>query len=429
MSRRCGAWVTNLSPKRRRENRTQSLVASCGLLVAGLAGALAIAQIALRPPLDELLLLGFVLALTGAAATAVWVLLLDTPITARWGLRGRAFLGSVVGGLLGLLNVLIIAQLMFISTSHDLWVLAAALAFSVAVMTSFSLFIATAVGARVDQLRIAVRSLSGDSYADLPTWSGDEFDNLEREVEHVSKMLKVAEAGRLLVEEERRLLTASVSHDLRTPISNLQAIGEALSNGVLESDEDRRHYVRLLLRETGRLSRMIDDLFDLARLDSGSLKLERRRLQFVEVVADVIEGMRPQASQSGISLILNAAENLPEVVVDGSRMERVVSNLLRNAIEHSPRGGSVELSLEADKQWLNLSVIDEGPGMEPGTVERIWERFYRGDESRSRGLSRGDGAGLGLAIVEGLVKAHGGMVRVDTAKGHGSSFRILLPRI
>jgi signal transduction histidine kinase len=417
-----------LNPEISSPARRYSFLTSCLVLAAGLAASLVIAQIALRPSANELVSLAMLLAGTAGAALATWLLLLRTSFASRWGLYGQAFLGSVIGGVFGLLSILVIAQQMFISTSHDLWVLAATLAFSLAIMTAFSFSVATSVVNRVDQIASMIRSLSGGQRGSPGRVLKNELEILHQDVARLSQLLREAELERTALELERRHLTASISHDLRTPVASVKAIAEALAGDVLESNEERQSYLHLLQREIERLSRMIHDLFDLARLDAGSLKLDRRRIQLDDIVLDVLEGMRPLASGLGVSLEFTSDDGLPDILVDGNRIERVVSNLLRNAIEHSPAGSAIHLRLITDEDGVCLSVTDEGPGVESAATSRVWERFYRGDGSRKRLPSGGDGAGLGLAIVQGFVKAHGGSVGLVSKAGEGSTFRIHLPR-
>jgi signal transduction histidine kinase len=156
--------------------------------------------------------------------------------------------------------------------------------------------------------------------------------------------------------------------------------------------------------------------------------LDRRQIQLDDIVLDVLEGMRPIAARLGVSLEFTSDDWMPTVLVDGNRIERVVSNLLRNAIEHSPAGSSIELRVFTDGDRVCLSVTDHGPGIESAAMSRVWERFFRGEDSRKRLATGGDGAGLGLAIVQGFVKAHGGSVGLVSKTGEGSTFRIHLPR-
>jgi signal transduction histidine kinase len=399
------------------------------ILVAGLAAAMLVAELTMAPPRHELVTLAAYLSVTGSAAAFVgWVFLGSARIGRRLGLRAKAFVAAALGGLMGLFNVLVIARLMFVSTSHDLWVLVAAVAFSVAVMAVFAIFFASSMAERVNLISWAVRSLASADGEPPEASDADEITGLARDVESLAARLRAAEIERERADQERRSLTAAVSHDLRTPVASLRAMAEALSAGVLDTEGDRRLYIEQIQRETERLGRMIDDLFDLAQIDAGALRLNLDALQIEEIVTDVVAGMQPQARKKGIALTLSFKErSLPCSLLDGALIERVVANLLRNAIEHTPSGGRIEVAIRPDGAWLILSVRDTGAGFDPAQTDLLWQRFYRLDTARGRSTSAGDGAGLGLSIVRGFVEAHGGQVSAVSNPGMGSTFTVRLP--
>ncbi len=343
------------------------------------------------------------------------------------GLRSKAFVGSLIGGLLGLFNVFLIARLMFISTEHDLWVVAAAIGFSVVLMMAFSFVVAASIAQRVTLISDAVRALADGGIApNLRLSEADEVAQLAEDVERLSDKLVASERERARLDKERVDLTAAISHDLRTPLASVRAMTEALAEGVVEEESERTRYYSLIQREIERLDRMIGDLFDLAQIDAGALRLEKRMLPLQEIVAEVVAGMRPQAERSGIDLSFESADALPEIEIDGARCERAVANLVRNAIQHTPSGGQIRAELHRETEWLTLSVRDNGEGFYASQASMVWGRFYRADKSRGRKGS-GDGAGLGLSIVRGFVEAHGGRVECSSAPGQGAVFTLRLP--
>jgi two-component system sensor histidine kinase BaeS len=172
---------------------------------------------------------------------------------------------------------------------------------------------------------------------------------------------------------------------------------------------------------------MIDDLFELAQLDAGVLKLECRRVCIQDIAAEVVDAMQAAARLAGVDLTLDVASAPPDIEVDGSRFERAIANLVRNALEHTREGGWVLVSVSATDGHIDLRVADSGDGIDPADLPYIWERFYRAEKSRRRN-GNGDGAGLGLAITRGIVEAHGGSVRAESSPGQGSIFTIRLPR-
>jgi signal transduction histidine kinase len=406
------------------------LLAFLLLLAFAVSVSLIVAQVTMAPPRSEMLSLAAYLAASGAVCGVVGWLALNSAWAARHlTLRSKAFVGSIAGSVMGLLNVLLIARLMFISTSHDLYVLAAAIGFSVVVMAAFSLTVASSVAQRVGLISEAVRALAdGCRPPDLTTHETDEVARLAGDVARLSAKLDASEEERARLDKQRVDLTAAISHDLRTPLASVRAMAEALADGVVEEEAERHRYYALMQREVERLDRMIGDLFDLAQIDSGALRLQTRLLPLQEVVAEVIEGMRPQAERAGISLRFEPVQDdLPDIPLDGARFERAVSNLVRNAIQHTPRGGEIRSSVAQAGGWLTLSIVDNGEGFDADQATRVWDRFYRGDLSRGRKGSVGDGAGLGLSIVRGFVEAHGGEVACESSPGKGATFTVKLP--
>jgi signal transduction histidine kinase len=414
----------------RASSRLRVLLVGVLVLALAIAVGLIVAQITMAPPRSEMVSLAAYLAASGTAAGVVgWLALNSSWAAQHLSLRSKAFVGSIVGGIMGLFNVLLIARLMFISTSHDLYVLAAAIGFSVVVMAAFALTVASSVAQRVEVISDAVRALAeGRKGPDLATHETDEVARLAVDVERLSAKLDASEQERARLDQQRLDLTAAISHDLRTPLASVRAMAEALADGVIEEEQERSRYYTLMQREVERLDRMIGDLFDLAQIDAGALRLEKRLLPVQEIVAEVIEGMRPQAERAGIDLqFVPPASEVPDVPLDGSRFERAVSNLVRNALQHTPAGGEIRASLSREGPWVSLDVTDNGEGFDGAQAERVWDRFYRGDKSRGRKGSVGDGAGLGLSIVRGFVEAHGGEVACMAAPGKGATFTLRLP--
>jgi signal transduction histidine kinase len=317
---------------------------------------------------------------------------------------------------------------MFISASHDLKLLLAIVVFSAVVTGFFSLWVARAVSRRIQPLREAITSLATGQLSTRVTLTGaDELSGLADEINTLAGRLEAAEEQRASLDRERRELTTAVSHDLRTPLASLRAMVEALDDGVVTEGPEVSRYYGTMRREIDRLSRMIDDLFELAQIDAGALRLNRTPTDLREIAADVADAMQVHARKNNISVAVDCAAEMPELSLDGARMERAVANLLRNAIEHTSAGGTVELRLAQAAGSVELTVADSGAGIAAEEMPHIWERFYRGEKSRSRAAGNGDGAGLGLAIVRGIVEAHGGSVSAESVTGHGATFSIRLP--
>lgn len=218
------------------------------------------------------------------------------------------------------------------------------------------------------------------------------------------------------LETNRRSFFANISHELRTPLSYLRGYSDALAEGLATSPEEVKEVGRILSDEARRLGRLVDDLFVLAQAEEGRLSLHLTEVDVAQAVGRVLERVRSKAEEKGIEIQASVQEGA-RAVADPDRLEQILLNLLDNAVRHTPPGGTVRLStlqppLEGEPAHLAVVVDDSGPGLD-GDPSKVWERFYRGDRSRNRDLG---GAGLGLAIVRGLVEAQGGQVWAE-AKG------------
>lgn len=231
----------------------------------------------------------------------------------------------------------------------------------------------------------------------------------------------VTELRRL--EKIRRDLVSNVSHDLRTPITAIQGFVEALEDGVAADDDARRRYLRIIAQESSRLKRLVEDLFQFARLESGQIQLNRAHLDLGEVARRAVESLVPQASARGQSLVFRAGDEPCPVWGDGDRLGQVALNLIQNAIQYTPDGGRIDVSVLRSGREALLEVRDNGRGIPPTDLPHVFDRFYRVEKSRSR---HEGGTGLGLAIARHIVEAHGGRIWAESKLGHGSTFRLAL---
>lgn len=403
--------------------------ASAVALTVATGVAVLLAYVLLDPPVDELVELGLYLATAGAIAIAgCWAVVRWLERRSGPGLVGRAVLVSLLGSATSIMTILILAELMFISSDHDLRVLLAVSAFS-AILTVFCTTWATSSTlARLLVVTQSIRGLaSGDLHAKAAVPGADEVAALASDVNVLAERLEEARAERAALESERRALTASISHDLRTPLSTIRAMVDALDDGVVSDAAGMRRYFVTIRRDVERLNRMIDDLFELAQMDAGALRLQRDRIALHEIVGDVVAAMRPRAEQAGLVLELDIAGETSMALLDGDRLERAIANLLRNALEHTPSGGRVSVSVTEAAGQVSLQVADTGEGIDPAILPNIWTRFYRAERSRARTDAASDGAGLGLAITKGIVEAHGGTVEVASLPDVGTTFTVRIP--
>jgi two-component system OmpR family sensor kinase len=223
-------------------------------------------------------------------------------------------------------------------------------------------------------------------------------------------------------QERMRLFIADASHELRTPLTSVRGLAEY---GLQESESaDREELLRLMgliAREAGRMGRLVDDLLLLARFDAGR-PLDRLPVDLASIAAEAVQQARVVAP--GRPITLEAAE--PVIVnADAERLRQIIDNMISNAIQHTPSGSPVTVTVTSEAGNERLTVADRGPGMTPEQASRVFERFYRTDGARTRASG---GAGLGLAIAASLAAAHGAELTVDTRLGHGAAFHLRLPR-
>jgi signal transduction histidine kinase len=217
--------------------------------------------------------------------------------------------------------------------------------------------------------------------------------------------------------DARRELVAWASHDLRAPIASLQAMLEAIEDGLVSAE----HYLPTLRTQVRTLSTLVDDLFELARIDAGALILELRQVPVAPLVASALTLLQPEAEARGVVLSADVDEKV-EARLAPDKFERVLFNLVTNALRHTPSDGSVAVRVERRASDLLLRVEDSGEGLPEEAPARMFERFWRADRARS-----GSGAGLGLAIARGLVEAHGGRIWAENRPQGGACVSFTLP--
>jgi signal transduction histidine kinase len=220
----------------------------------------------------------------------------------------------------------------------------------------------------------------------------------------------------------RRNMTADVAHELRTPLSIVRGKLEGVLDGVYPATAE---HLQPVLEATDLLTVLVDDLRTLAQAEAGNLALERRPVNIGDLLHDAIVNFEPQASDQDVALVLDLPPEPPEVLVDWHRVNQVLGNLLTNALRHTPAGGEITLSAAADSTEARVTVTDTGTGIPAEDLPFVFDRFWRGDRSRSRASG---GSGLGLAIVRHLVELHGGTIGAASRPGEGSQFWFTLPR-
>ncbi len=218
---------------------------------------------------------------------------------------------------------------------------------------------------------------------------------------------------------------ANVSHDLRTPLTSIQGFSQAIAEGVAADPESARRAAQIIHDEAGRMHRMVESLLDLARIEADKLAMRQHAVEPSAVLQVVGESLTVKAQEKGVHLALQVPPELPRIPGDGDRLAQVFTNLLDNAIKHTPEGGRVTLRADVDGRGLVVVVQDTGEGIPPEDLPRIFERFYQVDKSRES--NRRSGMGLGLAITKQIVEAHDGTIQVASKLGEGTIFTVWLP--
>jgi len=395
------------------------------------------------------------LGVTVAVAAAVQMTFSDTFTLVAYAACGAAVAGLLAAGVLAgwrrssiAVQVVVVAlaavlavgvavtaaaQAMFISR-HDLDVLFVVLAAAGTV----AILLARLLGRRVTRASRSLGALArrlgdvgatGEPGADLVALpsgrSPAEFAALAAQLEATGARLNEARDQAAALERSRRELVAWVSHDLRTPLAGIRAMVEALEDGVVADPLTVARYHRTMRQEADRLAGLVDDLFELSRIEAGALGLDMERVPLDELVSDALAGASIAAGAKGIDLRGAVTEPSPLVELSTPEMTRVVRNLLDNAIRHTPAGGVIRIEAGVDETGGSavVSVLDACGGIPEGDLDHVFDLAYRGDTARTPGDG---GAGLGLAVARGLVEAHHGEISVRN-EGDGCRFTVRLP--
>ncbi|MEW6154178.1 MAG: HAMP domain-containing sensor histidine kinase [Actinomycetota bacterium] len=258
--------------------------------------------------------------------------------------------------------------------------------------------------------------------------AGGELASLAAELAEMSARLEEARAAERALESSRRELVAWVSHDLRTPLAAIRAITEALEDGVVDQPSTVARYHRTLRQEADRLAELVDDLFELSRIQAGALRLQLERSSLTDLVSDALSAAGPVASAKGVHLEGRLTDEPPPLLLSAPEVSRVLRNLLENAIRHTPSDGTVWVEAGVEQGSAYVSVADGCGGIEPAHLPRVFDLAFRGEDARTPadGRGGGSGGGLGLAIAKGLVDAHRGQIVVAN-EGPGCRFTVRLP--
>jgi signal transduction histidine kinase len=366
-------------------------------------------------------------AVAGAVAAGLLGLLRRSSVVAQAAVAGLAPVLAVAIGVAGA------SSAMFIS-GHDLHALWLILIASGTVGLLIALLLGGRVAGAGRSLEAMARRLADEgpgARLGAPPGNGSsrmsssELDSLSAELELTSARLAEAQDQATALERSRRELVAWVSHDLRTPLAGIRAMVEALEDGVVTDPETVVRYHRTMRQEADRLAGLVDDLFELSRIQAGALALDLERVALDDLVSEAVATASIAAAAKGIDVRGAVGEPSPVVELSTPEMARVVRNLLDNAVRHTRPGGTIWIhaGLDESATAAEVSVLDACGGIPESDLDHVFEMAYRGDAARTPGDG---GAGLGLALARGLVEAHNGQISVRN-EGDGCRFTVWLP--
>ena len=380
----------------------------------------------LNPPAKDLVLLGIFLFSSGGITLLLGhgIMYFGTAGFLR-SIRARLLLVLLMSAALALVNVGFTARLMFIS-SHDLALLAFLLLFSLGMSGFIALATSISISSNLASLLSAIRRAGAGDFTQRVNVSGrDEISEVGVAVNKMAQQLEDAASKQRTLEHSRRQLIAAVSHDLRTPLASMRAMVESINDGVVSDSDTVNRYLRNLQNEVEYLSTLIDDLFEVSQIDAGLLQLHLERGSVQELISDTMESMSAQAKKKGLKLSGKADETLTPVIMDTRHIQRVLYNLIQNALRFTPADGTIFIQATDAGKEVQISVADTGEGILPDQLPNLFERFHKIDKARSR---NGGGSGIGLSIARGLVEAHGGRIWAESKQGHGATFTFTIPK-
>jgi len=405
---------------------TRQISIAVATLLVLVALVLGLTAVLLQPPRGDLILLAAFMLVSGGVTVglglAMW----------QWGLpswarsiRSRLILVSVLVAALSIANIGFVAMLMFLST-HDLGLLVGLMTFSLGLSILVAYTSSESTARTMKRFVDAVRQISdGNLDTRVPIDSNDEVGELATAFNRMVDRLQISFEHERELENARKELFGAVSHDLRTPLASMRAMVESINDGVVSDEETKSRYLRTIQSEVENLSKLISDLFELSQLDAGILALHVEAGPIQDLISDTLESMAAQAAERRLHLEGEVDGELAPVSMDSARVQRVLYNLVQNAIRHTPPDGSISIrSLDAGNE-VEVQVADTGEGIHDRDVTRIFDRAFRADPARKRDSG---GAGLGLTISRGIIEAHGGRIWVDSDPGRGSVFSFTLPK-
>lgn len=397
-------------------------------MVIGIVSALIVAALLMvtlmQAPFAEVAQLVYTLAATSLVSLGASYLVYKRGWLRFSSLKLTLILTYLVAAMLTLVNVWFMSMQMFVS-EHDLLLSVVLLLFAGMIATTFGIFVASNVTDDLRKLAATTRVIAdGDLSARVEVNGRDEVTQVGMAFNEMAAQLQEAARRRDEVEKMRTDFIAWTSHDLRTPLTSIRAIVEALNDGIVDDPATVKRYYSTIRNDVIGMNNLINDFFELAQLDAGGLKFDTTRYSLSDLISDSLESFHALAEQRGIQLDGHVAEDVDPVCMNTQKIGRVLNNLISNALRYTPADGHVRVEAKREADGVIVSVQDSGPGFREEDLPRLFEQFYRGEQSRSR---KTGGAGLGMAIAKGIVEAHNGRIWAENAALGGARVSFLLP--
>jgi two-component system, OmpR family, sensor histidine kinase BaeS len=267
-------------------------------------------------------------------------------------------------------------------------------------------------------MKEATNQLAKGQYRqEIPSKGNDEIAQLASSIQQLGEQLQY-------FEDTRNEFLSAVSHELRTPLTYIKGYSDVLSKGIIKSKEEQTEYLAIINRETKRISFLVNDLFEMSKLQAGKFQLQKELANVNLIAEKVASSLRPALVKKGLELILTFSEKVPPILIDVQRMEQVVYNLVENAIKYTDNG-FIKIRSFLENEFVVIEICDTGMGIPKEEISKIWDRFYRIEKSRAR---KTGGTGLGLYIAKQIIESHHGQIKISSVENQGSTFLIYLPR-
>ncbi len=319
---------------------------------------------------------------------------------------------------------LVVLSTMMVISDHAVVLVSAIVVAAAALAIAGAWLFSRALGADLDAVRDGLEAVGvGERQLRITTSANDDLARVAQAANAMIDQLVAEEQARNASDSARRHLIAAVSHDLRTPLTSLRLLADAVGDDIVDG-EQRRDYLARMRRQIDTLGALIDDLFELSRLEAGDIGWTLEQVPLAGLVDETVAAMRPQAEVKRVKVSASLPDQLAPARANPEKLQRVLFNLIQNAIRHTPPDGSVVVRAQPAATGIEIEVADTGEGIAPADRERVFTAFYRG--GADEGARTGDRSGLGLAVSRAIVEAHGGHIWVaDSA--HGARVRFNLP--